>query len=291
MNKANKTGFLNDDFKFFYLKDNNGSELDYHHHDFNKIVIFISGDVEYSIEGKTYSLKPWDILLINKNDIHKCNINKDVPYERVVIWLNDSISNYDDEDEDLLKCFSIRKAKQTNFLRLQDNTLKSVQCIMHKIFKYDKMCGFGCKTLKKSFLMQFLVIINQNYIKNNSLDNNIVDIHYDKTVEGIISFINKHLTENLSIDCIANHFNLNKHYTMRKFKKQTGSSIHSYILQKRLIKAKELMKTNSCMYSIAEECGFNDYSTFTRAFKKSYNLSPKKYFESVNLFEQIDIMQ
>jgi quercetin dioxygenase-like cupin family protein len=59
-----KRGYLNEDFHFFRLKDQKKNEFEYHYHDFNKIIIFLSGEVTYLIEGKSYILKPWDILLV-----------------------------------------------------------------------------------------------------------------------------------------------------------------------------------------------------------------------------------
>ena len=46
-----KTGYLNSDFKFFHLKDNTRKDFPFHYHDFNKILLFLQGDVTYTIEG------------------------------------------------------------------------------------------------------------------------------------------------------------------------------------------------------------------------------------------------
>ncbi|MDP4091711.1 MAG: AraC family ligand binding domain-containing protein, partial [Bacillota bacterium] len=66
-----KKGYLNNDFRVFHLKDQKDMDFEFHYHDFYKIIIFISGKVTYLIEGKAYELMPFDILFINKNDIHK----------------------------------------------------------------------------------------------------------------------------------------------------------------------------------------------------------------------------
>lgn len=275
----NNIGYLNEDFKVFYIKDCNGVDIEYHHHDFYKIVIFISGDVQYIIEGKTYNPKPWDILLISKNELHKCIVNIEVPYERMVIWLKNDIESRNPYFTDMTKCFNNNQKKNTHLLRLKENSFNTIKNLVSKILKYNDSNYSYDIALRNSFLIQLLVLLNKSCLKNCNLDT-VDDVFYDKTTEKIINYINLNLKEPLGIDSLSKEFNLSKHYLMRKFKKQTGYSIHNYVIQKRLIYALELMKSNSCMYKIAEEVGFNEYSTFVRAFKKNYGISPKKYFEN-----------
>ena len=289
MDSKNNTGYLNEDFKIFYLKDYDKVNTDYHHHNFNKIVIFISGDAQYIVEGKTYNLKPWDILLINKNEIHKCITNNKVPYERLVIWMKDDIEECDKYFKSLTKCFNISKEMSTNIFRLKENSCSAIKNLVPKILKYNNSNDVYNITLRNSFFIQMLVILNKSYLKKTNIDTTD-DVFYDKTTEQLINYINKNLNKSLEIDALADKFELSKHYLMRKFKKQTGHSIHSYIIQKRLMLAIELMKNNSCMYIVAEEAGFNEYSTFVRAFKKYYELSPMKYYESYNKIDNIDII-
>ena len=59
-----KKGYLNSEFRLFHLTDRETQEVAYHYHDFDKITIFIKGSVSYMIEGKSYDLKPYDIVLV-----------------------------------------------------------------------------------------------------------------------------------------------------------------------------------------------------------------------------------
>lgn len=278
MEYKNNRGYLDDDFKIFYLKDYNGVDIEYHHHNFYKIVIFVSGEAQYIVEGKTYNLKPWDILLIKKNEIHKCTVNTNKPYERVVIWLKSDIEERDKYFKGMTKCFDLSKQKNSHIIRLKENSCNVLKSLVSKILKYNNSNTTYDIALRNSFFIQFLVILNKEYIKNNALDTSD-DVFYDETTEKMIRYINKNLTDKLTIEHLAEEFELSKYYIMKKFKKQTGHSIHSYIIQKRLIYALELMKTNQCMYSIAEQSGFPEYSSFVRAFKKTYEITPKKYSE------------
>ncbi|MBR2401646.1 MAG: AraC family ligand binding domain-containing protein, partial [Lachnospiraceae bacterium] len=58
-----KRGYLTSDFKVFHLRTEEKKDFDFHYHDFDKIIIFLQGNVTYSVEGKNYKLKPYDIVL------------------------------------------------------------------------------------------------------------------------------------------------------------------------------------------------------------------------------------
>ena len=288
MDSKNNTGYLNEDFKIFYLKDCKSVNTEYHHHNFKKIVIFISGDAKYIVEGKTYILKPWDVLFINKNEIHKCISDNKTPYERLVIWIRDDIEEADKYFLGLTKCFEINKQISTSLLRLKENSCNTLKNLVNKILKYNTENMYDI-ALRNTFFIQMLVILNKAYLNKTNLDT-ASDVFYDKTTERLISYINENLSKPLDIELLSEKFELSKHYLMRKFKKQTGYSIHSYIVQKRLMFAIELMRKESCMYIIAEDSGFNEYSKFVRAFKKYYDLSPKKYYENHSRIESINII-
>lgn len=62
---------------------------------------------------------------------------------------------------------------------------------------------------------------------------------------------------------------------MHKFKKETGYTLHNYIMQKRIFKAKKLIDEGCPITKASLLCGFTDYSNFLRAYKKIFNASPK----------------
>ncbi len=281
----NKVGYLNDNFKIFHIRDKKDIKFEYHHHDFSKIVILIDGDLTYYIEGKAYILKPWDILFVNKNEIHKPVVNPNKYYERIVIWLNpDFMAKYAQGNNDLLKCFEVAIKNNYNLLRLNMKSIEIIKNLIQDIQNCNNSNEFGSEILKESLFVQLMVLMNRLFL-NSDKNRDIEDIQYDKTIEGVLNYINSNLENDLSIDTIASEFFISKYYLMRKFKNQIGSSIHNYVVQKRLILARSLISDGLSMSSVCSRCGFNDYSSFVRAFKNVYGVSPSNYNPTIHNFE------
>ena len=281
----NKVGYLNDNFKIFHIRDKKDIKFEYHHHDFSKIVILIDGDLTYYIEGKAYILKPWDILFVNKNEIHKPVVNPNKYYERIVIWLNpDFMAKYAQGNNNLLKCFEVAIKNNYNLLRLNMKSIDIIKNLIQDIQNCNNSNEFGSEILKESLFVQLMVLMNRLFL-NSDKNRDIEDIQYDKTIEGVLNYINSNLENDLSIDTIASEFFISKYYLMRKFKNQIGSSIHNDVVQKRLILARSLISDGLSMSSVCSRCGFNDYSSFVRAFKKVYGVSPSNYNPTIHNFE------
>ena len=103
----------------------------------------------------------------------------------------------------------------------------------------------------------------------------------NEKILSILTYLNAHLTEDLSIDDLASRFYLSRSYLMHTFKAQTGYTIGGYLLTKRLFLAKELIAAGPPITEVCYSCGFQNYSTFSRAYKKSFGESPRDYRQSL----------
>ncbi|PQD96034.1 AraC family transcriptional regulator [Pradoshia eiseniae] len=274
-----KRGILNEDFRVFHLKDRITKDVDYHYHDFHKIIIFLKGNVTYMIEGKAYKLRPWDTLIISQSQIHKPIIDPSEDYERIIIWFNpEMIAEHNREDANLLECFEVAMNRDNNRLRLFEEQLRKVKRIVNDFLEEEDSPAFGNDILKRTLLIQLIILLNRSILDINRR-NPSIDVQFDQNINEIVTYINQHLDGDLSVGHLASLVFLSKYHLMRKFKAYTGYTLHQYIVQKRLMYAKALMAEGLRLTDVCQSAGFNDYSGFVRAFKKEFGISPREYLK------------
>ena len=265
-----KTGYLEQDFRLFHIKDQTKREFSYHYHDFHKVIIFLSGKVAYHIEGKSYYLKPWDILLVNRHAIHKPEIDFSVPYERFVLWIRDDIKS-----TELLRCFQKAIDRSYNLIRLDSDSQEKLKQLLYELEAALKDEKFGSELLGSALFTQFMVYVNRIFLEKQYIYDTR-SYSSDSQIEELLRYINHNLTEDLSIETLARKYYLSKYHMMRKFKEETGYTIHNYIISKRLLLARTKISEGTPILKAAQLSGFSDYTTFSRAYKKQFGTAPSQ---------------
>ena len=92
------------------------------------------------------------------------------------------------------------------------------------------------------------------------------------------SFLDEHYKEKLSLESVASHFFIDKHYLARLFKEQYGVTLVTYLQQVRITHAKRMLRfTNKSIEEIGLECGIGELNYFSRVFKKLEGVSPSEF--------------
>lgn len=268
LDPSEKSGYLDEDFRLFHLRDQAQKNYSFHYHDFHKIIIFLSGKVSYHIEGKTYHLSPWDILLVSRGAIHKPEIDFSVPYERFVLWIREDIGN-----TELNTCFQKANDRSFSLIRLDSRLLERLKDVLFELERSLTGSAFGDPLLKNALFTQFMIYINRIFLEKTYITDK-ASYSSDSQIESLLRYINLHLDGDLSIDRLAEDFFFSKYHMMRKFKEATGYTVHNYIVSKRLLLARSLITQGLPVMKASAQSGFRDYTSFVRAYKKQFGGPP-----------------
>ncbi len=275
MHKYEKTGYLTDNFKIFHLLDSNMPEVDFHFHDFHKILICLSGNISYCIEGRTYDLKPNDIVFVNAGEVHRPIIHDKTPYERIIIYISrDYLGDYQEENNDLSLCFKRAHENQSHVLRVHTFNTSKIGLISRELEHSFHEAEYANELYHNILFLEFMVHLNRAALHNGI--EYITNSASNQKILTIIDYLNEHLTEDINIDFLSDTFYLSRYYLMHSFKEETGYTIGNYLTTKRLLLAKDLIAGGMPITAACYECGFKNYSTFSRAYKKSFGSNPRE---------------
>ena len=276
--EINKRGYLKEDFRLFHLKDSRAQKVDYHYHAFDKLILLLGGKVTYVVEGVTYFLQPWDLLLVGHDLIHRPIIDPAEPYERVVIWLGrEWLRSRSDPGEELDTCFETARQRGFHLLRFGAERRLQYMQLIQQLEQSLHSGEFGASRMADTLCQQLLIAVNRDILRDRTAQEQRDSYRVDPKMDEVLHYIAEHLTEALSVDILAGKFYLSRYYLMHRFKAVTGYTVHQYISQKRLLRAGELIRSGVPVMKAAEQAGFSEYSTFLRAFQNTFHMSPREF--------------
>lgn len=269
-------------FEIFHYRDANMQEVALHHHDFFEIYFFLSGNVSYNIESRSYRLTPGDLLLISPNELHQPVFGPEKQnYERMVLWIHPAfLQQFDLPGQQVSRCFDTSREGHTNLLRPDGVTRELLGYLFNMLRQEMHSEEFGSELYAMGCLAQMLVLINR--MADRAGREAEPRMNTDSVVVRVLAYINEHYSEDLSLDKLANKFFISKYHLSREFNRLVGTSVYRYIIQKRLVMAKQMMNSGVPSATVYHHCGFGDYSNFYRAFKAEYQISPREFVETLH---------
>ena len=266
----------NQTFEVFRYKDAYPKEVTLHHHDFYEVYFFLSGNVQYNIESRSYLLTPGDVLLISPMELHQPMFGSEQrEYERIVLWIDKQfLEGFSLPDRNLTDCFDTASPQHTNLLRPEGVQRQFLMFLLEQLITENAVEDPYREISSLTYLAQVLVALNRLALQQRREN---LTAAPDSVVYNVLGYINEHYSEVLSLDDLANRFFVSKYHLSREFQRLVGTSVHRYIVQKRLVMAKQMLSTGKPSTEVYQNCGFGDYSNFYRAFRAEYQISPKEY--------------
>lgn len=264
------------DLEIFYYEDKELHPVSSHQHEHYELYFFISGSVSCQIDDQTYPLSYGDVCLMPPGVYHRPLFHGQEPaYKRIVLWISpECFTRLKESYEQIDYCFSY--ALEHKIYRFAHDS-GTAQLLFSKLYdlieEYHSASAFHQQLLEcyaSSFLLQLNRVLQNSPSSGRSESQKPL-------FSQICDYIHAHLDEELTLDSLASHFFVSKYYIAHVFKENMGVSTHQYILKGRINASKGSILSGMPLQDVSQYYGFANYSTFFRAFKKEFGISPREF--------------
>ncbi len=217
-----------------------------HVHAFHEVICFVEGDVEYTVESETRRLVPGDLVVVAAGRYHFATVNPDVRYERYVLKF----------PSDVIPAFLAERIQTLGPFLGGENALSFAVYDTY----YGNYSDEELKALYLAELVKFLVTLSKEPQATPHQTNT--------TIAAIVRYIDEHIRLPITLEGISEEFHFSKSYISNEFKRYMKISVMQYVRLKKIIAAHRLILTGKKKSYVAEEFGFENYSTFYRQYLK-----------------------
>lgn len=271
-----------DTFEVFHYREPRPNSVEVHHHDFYEVYYLLKGEVEYWVDGRIIRMHTGDLLLINPMELHRPVVHPDSPvYERIVLWINkEYLENLHSDQMNLSRCFDTSLPAHTHLIQPSVAERSALTARMGELVREYYSRELGSDLCAYGIFLQFLVQLNRMAQREQAQPEQTRQL--SGLVENVLSYIGENLSEPLTVEKIAEQFFVSKYYLSHTFSREVGVSVYRYILLRRLLMARQLLATGESAGQVCRGCGFSDYTSFYRAFKSEYGISPREFISGVS---------
>lgn len=163
---------------------------------------------------------------------------------------------------------------QIDVLNVLYSYLKSKEILPNKLFQSDSyhvLSHVACRSVEEMKLyLQYVIQTTKDFLESSNSEQSVAEI--------LKKYVDQHYAEDIHTSDIADVFFIDSDYGSKLFKKQFGISFKNYIIQKRIDTSKQLLlHTDLSINAVSINVGYENYSYFTRLFKKLEGITPTEY--------------
>ena len=228
-------------------------------HNYHEIILFVGGQTTFLSEEKRIPLSPYQTVIIPKETYHQFLNVTDEEYHRCVF----SFYDIPELEELIEKCMSVPRVIEAG---------EDQKRFFHKM---NEVVDSDCSENEKQLLMRALLSL---VLSDVSHDNQAAKEGSEpkEITSKSIEIINSDLCNKISIPKLSKQLNVSVSTLTQTFKKDMNISLYQYILRKRLILAQQKIQDGESATTAALQCGFNDYSSFYKQYKKMFGTVPSE---------------
>lgn len=250
------------------------SNVNLHSHSFYEVLYCRNTcGAEYLVGADRYRLQKGDIVFIAPGVSHRPLLPEKMPepYKRDVLWFSTEFVEimqrlFPAPPVDQMRLTSLLRTAGTRWEYLGDLFRTGVLESESKELGWEAAVVGNTVTLLSHLVRAFC-------------DKNAVSLKAEKPelLDQVLAYMETQLSAKITLSDVAGHFYVSESTITQTFRNKMGVSFHQCLTQRRLIAAKNLIPEGIPMEDVAARVGFPDYSTFYRAFRKEYGISPRQY--------------
>lgn len=250
---------------------NNNIQL--HSHSFYELLYCCNTcGIEYLVGAERYCVQKGDIILISPGTSHRPLHPKNMPepYRRYVLWFSAEflkLISWTLPDEEY-------RMPVTSMLR----TAGTKWAVLGEYFKAgireSEQKALGWETVVTGNTTMLLMLLQRAIL---DVDTVPLQAEEPELLERVMAYVEEHLAEKLSLEDMARQFYVSPSTITKTFRQKMDISFYRCVTQRRLISAKNLIQQGIPLELINERVGFSDYSSFYRAFRQEYGISPRQF--------------
>ncbi|PTX64950.1 AraC-like DNA-binding protein [Melghirimyces profundicolus] len=265
--------------ELFYMNQSMKEEdFDFHSHDAFEIYYFHEGRCTYLIADRIYHLSPGDLIIMHGMTLHRPNPDSSTKYVRSIIHFNPRyVERFMSQPGMIDLLLPFRHLKNHRFRLNGTKRRQRVETLFKEMARCDPASHHLARPRYFVWFLQLLIEIFEEYSILEEGDNRFTE--KECIAQQVISFIEKHYSEDLNLDRIACELHLSKFYLAKVFKEMTGVTIMNYLMNKRVNHAKLsfLLNPDLTVTEISYRAGFKHPAHFSRAFKEQVGIPPDQY--------------
>ena len=242
------------------------------HNNVSEFYLTLSDLPDVILNDRVFEVPSHTLIVIPQFCVHQLYHEKDTVYERYVInvddrWLNAALN-------DSGETFSYLGSGSDPFLiALDPKSEKELSMYFDKLIDCLKPTPRNLSTFFE-MMEKFDEIVRKN---RKEAPEDYMTSKSQAFVSDVISYINAHIQENLTVSGLSEHFFLNPDYFSRLFKKHAHVSVSQYITMQKISTAQTLLRSGMTVAQVQEKLGYSSYAYFFKTFQKNTGISPSKY--------------
>jgi len=263
-----------DTFEVFHYKDPRPGFVEVHHHDFYEVYFLLGGKVSYWVEGRIIRMVPGDLLFINPMELHRPLPEPDEPIcERFVLWIQrDYLDSLSTAQVNLSGCFDTTRPDHNHLIRPTAAERAVLTARLGELVREYYSKDLGSDISARGAFLQLIVQLNRLARRADGVREGE---QLSALVQNAMQYIGEHISSPLSLEEIAGQLFVSKYHLSHAFSAEVGISVYRYIVLRRLLLARQLLLDGEPAGQVCRNCGFSDYTSFYRAFKSEYGISPR----------------